>query len=721
MISKDILTSQDFTYTKSIGSNEEVPTGRFLNSGNSLFNLETSQGTVKQIRNFLSGGEQHFIVILGNGKLYSTGIDSLRVGLLGRANSGSALRYNDSIPIASETIYQVETYSRTNLVLTNEGLFSFGSNSNGQLGTGNKADSLNPVKVKGLLGKKVEQIASGGRSSYAITTDGELWAWGDNSLGQLGDSTQEDKFRPFKVLKNNGPLKNKQVIKVCAGDSFVVVLTSDNTLASFGDNSLGQLGIGVTDPSFKSKPVAIPLTGALSAVNILDVQCGSNHVVVLTTDGKVVTWGYNNYGQLGDGSTTTRFTPQLLSAPCSVKKVYSKFYSTILICTNGKMYGYGRNSNGELGLGSTASTVTSPTLYSSFSTEFVDSILDIASSSTGSFALQTMDGSIYYSGSTFSTTVFRSIGSVSNSFTKDSMYTFTYLPWYLRQSPYFNLNGKGYLLKSDKSFLSRNGLEFGYYNSTNPGSYYSSWQQVSPTSVLNNTLYGKSIYSTHIIRIKEYIYMLGGFVNNEISNSIYRAPISDPLFGWELLDQKLPFPLASGMLISDTQYVYIIGGIKQTHLFNSSRDVDAIQNLVISQTVLRTSVDSDMRNWEIMFNSKFPSVLHSAFVYKVDTDSNYYIIGGLTSLSSSQSNKIYSTSDFVSWTLKSQLTFHVNSGSSVFSSSANDVVFSGASTGSSLVGPNIYRTTRTSFPDGWVGGTTTALSTICSKYPTICN
>ncbi|WP_295612432.1 hypothetical protein [uncultured Lamprocystis sp.] len=138
---------------------------------------------------------------------------------------------------------------------------------------------------------EMQRLASGHLHSMAIKTDGNLWAWGWNSHGQLGDDTTTDRSTPVQVLTG--------VAAVAAGEAHTLAIKTDGSLWAWGWNWNGQLGDGTTD---HFTPVQV-LTGVAA------VAAGYLHSLALKTDGSLWAWGYNSVGALGDGTTTDHLSP----------------------------------------------------------------------------------------------------------------------------------------------------------------------------------------------------------------------------------------------------------------------------------------------------------------------------------------------------------------------------------------------------------------------------
>jgi alpha-tubulin suppressor-like RCC1 family protein len=239
----------------------------------------------------------------------------------------------------------------------NTRLLAWGNNSYGQLGNNSTTQSTLavPVDRSGVLaGKTVVRIAEGNAFSLALCADGTLAAWGINTYGQLGDNSTTTRTTPVAVVQT-GVLADKTVVAIGTGETFCLVLCSDGTLAAWGRNSYGNLGTGGGQSTV---PVLVNQTGVLAGKAVTAIAAGGNHCLVLCADGTLAAWGYNNYAQLGDGTTTDRTLPVLVTssgvlAGKTVTTIAAGSFHNLALCSDGTLATWGYNSSGQLGNAST--------------------------------------------------------------------------------------------------------------------------------------------------------------------------------------------------------------------------------------------------------------------------------------------------------------------------------------------------------------------------------
>ena len=203
----------------------------------------------------------------------------------------------------------------------NGSLWGTGYNSNGQIGNGGTDTLLAPVKiVDGNLSRvSVIQVSSGYRHTVFLKSDGTVWAMGLNDSGQLGDGTFDQRISPVQVT---GLAK---VAHVTAGHGFSLFVTQTGELWGTGSNpSYGQLGDNLE--STRNQPKKIAVEG-----KVLRASAGVFHSVFLKADGTVWTMGRNNAGQLVDGTTLDRATPDQISGVSDAVDIGTAGLSTYVI------------------------------------------------------------------------------------------------------------------------------------------------------------------------------------------------------------------------------------------------------------------------------------------------------------------------------------------------------------------------------------------------------
>ncbi|MFC0038330.1 S8 family serine peptidase [Actinomadura rayongensis] len=227
-------------------------------------------------------------------------------------------------------------------------VWTWGDNTHGQLGTGTTTNSAYPVRVPGLV--NVVAVAAGGDYTLALKDDGTVWAWGDNAHGQLGDGTTTERHTPVQV---SGITTAKAIAAGPGGHALAVL--ADGTVRAWGANGSGQLGNGTTTESHI--PVTVSgLSGVATTAGA--ISAGTVHSLAVKTNGTVVAWGGNGFGQLGNGTTTGSTTPVTVSGLSTATQVSAGTGHSITRLADGTVRTWGLNGSGQLGNGSTTSSST---------------------------------------------------------------------------------------------------------------------------------------------------------------------------------------------------------------------------------------------------------------------------------------------------------------------------------------------------------------------------
>jgi alpha-tubulin suppressor-like RCC1 family protein len=227
-------------------------------------------------------------------------------------------------------------------------LYAWGYNSSGQLGDGTVISRSSPAQIGALTNwaQVAAGPANGTNHNASVKTDGTLWTWGYNSSGQLGDGTTVSKSSPVQI----GALTNWA--QVAVGRFHTASLKTDGTLWAWGNNQVGRLGDGTVIA--RSSPVQI---GALT--NWAQVSAGQYHTTSVKTDGTVWAWGGNTRGQIGDNTSVAKSSPVQIGALTGWAQVSAGDQHTASIKTDGTLWTWGSNTLGQIGDGTAYNTFRS--------------------------------------------------------------------------------------------------------------------------------------------------------------------------------------------------------------------------------------------------------------------------------------------------------------------------------------------------------------------------
>ncbi|PSJ77255.1 hypothetical protein C7N43_09415 [Sphingobacteriales bacterium UPWRP_1] len=218
-------------------------------------------------------------------------------------------------------------------------LWAWGDNTYGQLGNGTNTREQIPVQIG--TDNDWAAIASGIYHTVAIKTNGTLWAWGLGSSGQLGNGTFTNSNIPVQIGTDN------DWVSIRSKGYFTIALKSNGTLWAWGSNFFGQLGNGTNINS------GVPVQAGTDT-DWAAIAAGFGHTLAIKTNGTLWAWGYNNFGQTGNSANT----PAQIGTDTDWDKIFAGSAQSYAIKTNGTLWSWGRNSNGQLGIGNNTSTNT---------------------------------------------------------------------------------------------------------------------------------------------------------------------------------------------------------------------------------------------------------------------------------------------------------------------------------------------------------------------------
>ncbi len=297
----------------------------------------------------ISGGAEHTLITDSEGNLWITGLDTSSQYGDGPVSSTSAT-VSKQAAFAGK-IKSVAAGTGHTLVVADVGgtlqVFGAGEGTNGQLGDGRGVDTnwFMPAKIYG-----VKKLAAFNNNSYAITENGQLYAFGYNQSGSLGvgHGTQVD--TPTEVISQG-------VVDVAPGQNFALVLMDNGNVWGMGLNYFGQFGDGTTDSSTVPKLV-------IGSQDVKAVAAGTGFSMFLRSDGSVDAVGGNSYGQIGYGDTAVHLTPTKVIDGGVVRIAAGKNHALVLT-EDGALLGVGSSNQGQLGMGDFGMRLTYDTIESS--------------------------------------------------------------------------------------------------------------------------------------------------------------------------------------------------------------------------------------------------------------------------------------------------------------------------------------------------------------------
>jgi alpha-tubulin suppressor-like RCC1 family protein len=264
-------------------------------------------------------------------------------------------------------------YNHTVALAADGTVRAFGAGDNGDLGVGTHAEHDTAVQVKGVGGVgvlgQVAAVAAGTRYSLGLLATGNVVAWGDNTAGQLGDNTINERTTPVYVTGPTGSGRLAGIVAIAADPigTTSLALKSDGTVWAWGNNDAGQLGVNNGNLNTKAPVEVHGPSNAGFLTNVVAIAAGQEHSVALKSDGTVWTWGVNAEAELGNGATGGQVASpvQVVGAGgvghlANVVGIAAGGYFTSALKSDGTMVGWGDEQYGELGNSNAPSVSNTP-------------------------------------------------------------------------------------------------------------------------------------------------------------------------------------------------------------------------------------------------------------------------------------------------------------------------------------------------------------------------
>ena len=270
------------------------------------------------------------------------------------------------------TYVQVSTGNAHSLAVGSDGyVYAWGHNNYGQLGNNSSNDSKVPARVRDPAnptdtskGLKATQISAGSSHSLAVGSDGYVYAWGYNDHGQIGNNSSNDSKVPARVRDPANPTDTSKGLKatqISAGSSHSLAVGSDGYVYAWGYNYWGQIGNN-TSRTDSHVPVRVrdPAnpTDTSKGLQAVQVSGGGDHSLAVDKDGQTWSWGRNDHGELGNGTTTGEMDanpiPVRVQYPANAgtvtaTQVSAGTFHSLAVDKDGNTYAWGNNEDGQLG------------------------------------------------------------------------------------------------------------------------------------------------------------------------------------------------------------------------------------------------------------------------------------------------------------------------------------------------------------------------------------
>jgi alpha-tubulin suppressor-like RCC1 family protein len=325
--------------------------GTTFSDNNKIFDISSSGDIDGKEIVKVSVGYAFTLALDKDGRIYSWG--SGQLGYDDTADSRiSPVDISESGDINGKKIIDISVGNFHSLALDEDNrVYVWGTGTYGKLGTGNYDSTVEPVDISesGEITSttNIVSVSAGYNHSLALDDDGNVYTWGNNLRGQLGDGLDEpeakDRTSPYNISieqnVRNTPLAGKVIKQICAGGYHSLALDEDGKLYVWGNGIQGQLGDGLKAQS------SFPSEVDDNEKVITSIQAGEAHTMVLDKDGDVYAWGSNLRGQTGTNkfSGGEEITPTKVPLISTIKYISAEDFSSLAVDEDNRIYAWGEN------------------------------------------------------------------------------------------------------------------------------------------------------------------------------------------------------------------------------------------------------------------------------------------------------------------------------------------------------------------------------------------
>ncbi len=368
---------------------------------------EAGLASVEPGHKSIGAGHRHSLALTCDGEVYAWGDNgACQSGVPSDDPTQSTNPILVRVPVLLERLpgraVEVVGGNEHSLALMSDGtVYAWGDNTVGQLGNHDKSYTVcTPQQVTGPGGvgylTGITQLAAGSMHSLAVKEDGTLWAWGEGGHGQLGIHSDNDHTVPYQVVGPGNVGYLTDVVDVAAGEDHSLALKRDGTVYAWGAGGHGQLGIHTKDDHTVPYQVHGPGdVGYLSG--IIKVAAGANFSLALRGDGTLWAWGEGGYGQLGIDTKDDHTIPYQVHGLdnvgylTDVVDVAAGQHHTLALKNDGTVYAWGGNFYGQLGIYSNEGQTVHNQVHGA---DYLTGIIDVAAGDAHSLALRN-DGTVW--------------------------------------------------------------------------------------------------------------------------------------------------------------------------------------------------------------------------------------------------------------------------------------------------------------------------------------
>ncbi len=389
------LTGSSFAQTQLVG------TGASSSVTLAYGNLTTSS---------ISSGQSHTLAVRADGAVFAWGYNSAgQLGINSTVQQTTPVQVHGvgNVGYLTNVISVVATTLNSYALKSDGTVYGWGINIYGNLGIASTSQKLVPTQVLGVGGvgylTGIIAIAAGDYSVFALKSDGTVYAWGDNSSGQLGINSTVQQNAPVQMLDANGVDYFTNAVAIGAGGTNSYIVKSDGTLYSLGGSLEGQTGINSFSISLKipTQVHGVNNVGYLTGVSAVK-SAGGRTTLALESDGTLFGFGRNNEGELATNNTNSGAVPiQALGVGGSgyltgISSIAGGGTHVLAIKTDGTLYAWGYNANGQIGMATTTPMLIKvPTqVLGVGGVGYLTGIISIAGGTNSSFAVKS-DNTVY--------------------------------------------------------------------------------------------------------------------------------------------------------------------------------------------------------------------------------------------------------------------------------------------------------------------------------------